>query len=62
MDYKKLEVLLRTKDVTVHNMCLEIGITPSTIYRWSYGENTPKIDKIKKIADYFGVTVDYFIS
>lgn len=38
----------------------KIGLGKSVIYRWN--EKIPAIDKVKLVADYFGVTVDYLIS
>lgn len=38
------------------------GITKSTFSDWKSGRSTPKQDKMQKIADYFGVTVDYLMT
>jgi len=38
------------------------GITKSTFSEWKNGKYTPKQDKLQKIADYFGVTVDYLMT
>lgn len=35
------------------------GITKSTFSDWKNGRSEPKRDKLQKIADYFGVTIDY---
>lgn len=35
------------------------GITKSTFSDWKNGRSKPKGDKLKKIADYFGVSVQY---
>jgi transcriptional regulator with XRE-family HTH domain len=37
----------------------ETGITKSTFSDWKNGRSKPKNDKLQKIADYFGVTLDY---
>ena len=37
----------------------ETGITKSTFSDWKNGRSEPKDPKLKKIADLFGVTVDY---
>lgn len=34
----------------------ELGFGKGTIRRW--GEHSPSIDKVKAVADYFGVTVN----
>lgn len=37
------------------------GITKSTFSDWKSGRSKPKDEKLKKIADYFGVTIDYLM-
>lgn len=37
----------------------DTGITKSTFSDWKNGRSKPKNDKLQKIADYFGVTLDY---
>lgn len=37
----------------------ETGITKSTFSDWKSGRSKPKHDKLQKIADYFGVTLEY---
>lgn len=39
----------------------ETGITKSTFSDWKSGRSKPKNDKLQKIADYFGVTLDYLL-
>ena len=38
------------------------GITKSTFSDWKTGRSKPKNEKLQKIADYFGVTVDYLMT
>ena len=38
----------------------ETGITKNTISRWN--NSTPSVDKVKAVADYFGVSVDYLLT
>lgn len=38
------------------------GITKSTFSDWKTGRSKPKQDKLQKIADFFGVTLDYLMS
>lgn len=56
--YCELRDKAGVNDATVANAT---GITRSTFTDWKHGRSTPKIEKLKKIADYFGVTVDYFL-
>lgn len=40
----------------------ETKITKSTFSDWKSGRSSPKNDKLQKIADYFGVTIDYLMT
>lgn len=59
--YKIFERLCKERDVTPYRVCKETGITTSTISNWKAGRYVPKQDKLKKIADFFGVTVEYLM-
>lgn len=37
----------------------DCGLSNSTIRRWEF--NTPTVDNLVKVADYFGVSVDYLL-
>lgn len=51
-----------SKGLTDYKVSLDTGITKSTFSDWKNGRSEPKLEKLSKIADYFGVTVDYFIN
>lgn len=53
--YEKFNELLQTSGLTAYKVAKETGVSRSTLAAWKKGEYTPKIDKLKKIADYFGV-------
>lgn len=36
-------------------------VTKSTFTDWKNGRSEPKLEKLKKIADYFGVSIEYFL-
>lgn len=38
------------------------GISKSTFSDWKSGRSKPKQEKLQKIADYFGVSVDYLMT
>ena len=38
------------------------GITKSTFSDWKSGRSKPKQDKLKKIADFFGVSAEYLMT
>lgn len=57
--YEIFVELLRNKGVTAYQVCKATGIAGATISDWKKGKSTPKQDKLKKIADYFEVSLDY---
>lgn len=57
--YQIYERLLARNGVKSADVAKATGITPSTFSAWKNGEYTPKADKLQRIADYFGVTVEY---
>jgi transcriptional regulator with XRE-family HTH domain len=59
--YEKFAELLVKYNKTAYRVSKETGIAQSVLSDWKNGRSKPKADKLKKIADYFGVTVDYFL-
>jgi len=61
MGYKKFEALLKNNNTTVYKVSKATGIAQSTFSDWKSGRSTPKLDKLNKIADFFGVDISYFV-
>lgn len=61
MDYKNFDTLLKKHNTTVYKVSKATGIAPSTFSDWKSGRSCPKADKLKKIADHFGVGMEYMI-
>ena len=60
--YDIFEKLCAENGVTPYRVCKETGLTTSTISNWKAGRYTPKADKLQKIADFFGVSVEYLMT
>lgn len=58
MEYARLEALLRAHHTTVYRLSKETGIPASTFSDWKSGRSVPKADKLRRIADYFGISTD----
>lgn len=58
--YEIFEKLCEKKGITAYRVSKETGVTTATLTSWKQGKYTPKREKLQKIADYFGVTVEYF--
>ena len=61
MNYQRFEALLKSHGTSVYRLAKATGISNSTFTDWKNGRSTPKADKLKHIADYFSVPVDYLI-
>lgn len=59
--YEKYVKLRNKKGVTDYRVSEDTKITKSTFSDWKSGRSNPKIDKLKLLADYFGVSIEYFL-
>ena len=60
--YSIFEKLLQSKGVTAYQVSKATGINQSFFSYWKSGKTkNPKPNKLEKIADYFGVSVDYLL-
>lgn len=58
--YEKFLKLLELHNVKPADVARATGIYTSTFSDWKSGRSKPKMEKLQKIADYFGVPVSYF--
>ena len=59
--YRRFEKLLTDNNITAFALAKEIGIAPRVFYEWKSGKAMPKVDKLMKVADYFGISITYFL-
>lgn len=45
--------------ISINRLEKEAGVTRGSIAKWD--DHAPSYDKLKRVADYFGVTVDYLL-
>ncbi|MBD5090051.1 MAG: helix-turn-helix transcriptional regulator [Clostridiales bacterium] len=60
--YEIFEQLLQKYGVSAYKVAKESGVTQSTLSDWKRGRSTPKTENMKKLADYFGVSIDYLMT
>ena len=48
--------------VTIFDVAKEAGVTQTALSNWKSGRSTPTAKTLQKIADYFGVTIDYLMT
>ena len=59
--YEKYVELRDSRGISDYRVSEETGITKSTFSDWKNGRSSPKIEKLKILADYFGVDINYFL-
>lgn len=60
--YQIFAQLCSMAGVTPYKVGKETGIATSTLSDWKSGKSSPKQDKLKKIAEFFGVSVEYLMT
>lgn len=59
--YKIFEQLCDEKGVTPTQAARDVGVAQPVVSQWKKRGSTPKAETVQKLADYFGVTVDYML-
>ena len=59
--YEKFADLLAKTNKTAYRVAKDTGVSTATLSSWKKGVYTPKLDKLKVLADYFGVDINYFL-
>ena len=57
--YEKIKILADNQKISIRRLEEILGYGNGTIRRWE--KQTPGVDKIQKVADYFDVSVDYLL-
>lgn len=58
--YERIKKLCQERGINIKSLEHELGFSNGTIHFWKKG--SPRVDRLKAVADYFGVTVDYLIT
>ena len=61
MFYKKVSDLCNQNGIAMTTLAVNLGFSKSVVTNWKKTEATPRPSTVKKIADYFGVSVDYLL-
>ena len=59
--YEKYAKLRDSRNLTDYRVAKDTGICASTFSDWKSGRSKPKAEKLKTLADYFDVGMDYFL-
>lgn len=55
---ERLILLRKQKGFSQEQLGAEVGVTRQTVSKWELGETTPEMDKLIKLAELFGITLD----
>lgn len=59
MLFERIKMLCAEKGITVWRLERELGFSNGSISKWS--TTSPSVEKVKAVAEYFGITVDDLI-
>lgn len=57
----RFDELLKSKGVSRYQVFKATGVPQSSLSDFLSGKSTPKYENMKKLADYFGVSVEYLL-
>lgn len=60
MLYERIQKICDSNGITVSKLEKDLSFSNSTIRKWK--NSSPSVENLKKVADYFGVTVDELIT
>lgn len=58
--YTRIKELCENRGISMTKLSEDLGIAASLIRKWKT-TTSPSVDKVKMIAEYFGVSADYLI-
>lgn len=57
---RKLKTLRKGKKLTQQDVADRLGLVRATVSNYEVGKRTPHLSLLKKFAEFYGVTLDYF--
>ena len=59
MAYDRIFEIMKEKELTAYRVSKDTGISQASLADWRKGRSKPKIDKLQKLSEYFGVSLQY---
>lgn len=59
---EKIFELRRSKGVSQETMAFDLAVSRQAVSKWETDQSIPDLDKIKALADYFEVSIDYLVN
>ena len=57
----RLREIRKSRGISQLRLAMDLNMNQNTISRYETGEREPGISDLIKIADYFGVSIDYLV-
>lgn len=58
---KNLSELRKSKGLTQGELAKKLSYSDKSISKWEHGESIPDIEVLKRLCDFYGVTLDYLV-
>lgn len=58
---ENMKVLRKLNNISQKELATKLFVTPQAVSKWERGESTPNPDALIKMADIFGVSIDYLL-
>lgn len=58
--YERIESLRKSKGLSQGKLEKQLGFSNGSISKWK--NSTPKVERLQKLADFFGVSVEYLMA
>lgn len=59
MLFDKIKKLCEEKKISIYRLEKDLGFSESSICKWKTSK--PSIEKVKAVADYFDMSIEYFL-
>ena len=57
----RIRAMRNERGLTQQQLADALGVNKQTVCEWEHGRTFPRIDTLRKLAQYFGVTIDYLL-
>lgn len=59
--YEKITHLMEERGLTAYQVTKEAKLSPNAFTEWKKEKAKPSLDSLRKLANYFGVSIEYFL-
>ncbi|WP_297301147.1 helix-turn-helix transcriptional regulator [uncultured Oscillibacter sp.] len=56
-----IRLLREQNDMTMEELAERVGVKHPAVFKWEHGRNNPSLKNARKLADIFGVSLDYLM-